>query len=63
MVEPLITMEEAQKRESGAFVERTFSGSLPGFLAAFLGGKKLSSEEAEELKRLIDSHSEQKGGR
>ncbi len=63
VVEPLITMEEAQKRESGAFVERTFSGSLPGFLAAFLGGKKLSSEEAEELKRLIDSHSEQKGGR
>lgn len=55
-------MEEAQKRESGAFVERTFSGSLPGFLAAFLGGKKLSAKEADELKKLIDSHREQEGG-
>ena len=62
VVEPLISMEEAQKRESGAFVERTFSGSLPGFLAAFLGGKKLSAKEADELKKLIDSHREQEGG-
>ncbi len=56
VVEPLISREEAQKQESDAFVERTFSGSLPGFLAAFLGGKKLSDREAEELKNLIDRY-------
>ena len=28
--------------------------SLPRFVAAFLGERKLSEEEAEELKRLID---------
>ena len=58
VVEPLVSKEEVQAQESDAFVERTFSGSLPGFLAAFLGGKKLSGEEAEELKNLIDNYRE-----
>ena len=55
VVEPLVSREEVQARESDAFVERTFGGSLPGFLAAFLGSRKLSEKEAEELKKLIDS--------
>lgn len=58
VVEPLVSREEVQAQESDAFVERTFAGSLPGFLAAFLGGKKLSGEEAEELKNLIDNYRE-----
>ncbi len=59
VVVPLCTKEEVQASESGAFVERTFSGSLPQFLAAFLGGRqKLSKEEADELKNLIDSYHE-----
>lgn len=58
VVEPLVTREEVQKQESDAFVERTFAGSLPGFLTAFLGGKKLSAKEAEELKNLIDHYRE-----
>lgn len=58
VVEPLVTKEEVQRQESDAFVERTFAGSLPGFLTAFLGGKKLSAREAEELKALIDNYRE-----
>ena len=58
VVEPLVTREEVQAQESGAFVERTFGGSLPGFLTAFLGGRKLSAKEAEELKQLIDTYQE-----
>lgn len=58
VVEPLVSREEVQAQESDAFVERTFAGSLPGFLAAFLGGKKLSQKEAEELKELIDNYRE-----
>ena len=54
VVTPLVTQEEVQAKESDEFVERTFSGSLPGFLTAFLGNKKLSGKEAEELKKLID---------
>lgn len=56
VVVPLVTREEVQAQESDAFVERTFAGSLPGFLTAFLGGKKLSDREAEELKKLIDHY-------
>jgi len=53
-----IPREQVQSSESRQFVERTFDGSLPGFLAAFLGGKTISEQEAAELKRLIDAHKE-----
>lgn len=48
-----VTAEAAEE-----FVEKTFSGSLPSFLTAFMGGRTLSVREAEELKRLIDAHRE-----
>ena len=58
IVTSLIPQEQVQAYASEHFVERTFEGSLPGFLAAFLGGKVISEQEAEALKRLIDSHKE-----
>ena len=45
----LISKEEVQAAESAYFIERTFDGSLPGFVAAFLGGRKIYDEQAEEL--------------
>lgn len=56
LVTPLVSRDQVQRQESNYFVERTFHGSLPGFVAAFLGGKTLSEREAEELKALIDQH-------
>lgn len=58
IVTPLVEKETCQAVESDYFVERTFGGSLPKFIASFLGGKRLSEQEAQELKRLIDSHKE-----
>lgn len=58
MVTMVVPREQVEAQTAEAFVESTFSGSLPGFLAAFMGGKKLSMQEAEELKRLIDAHKE-----
>ena len=58
VVTSLIPREQIQKSESQQFVQRTFGGSLPGFIAAFLGGDKLSGQEAEELKAMIDQHRE-----
>lgn len=55
-VTALVEREQVQRQESNAFVERTFQGSLPRFVAAFLGGKQLSEREAQELKELIDQH-------
>lgn len=59
LVSVRITKERVQAEESDYFVERTFDGSLPGFLAAFLGGRTLSEQEAEKLKQMIDAHKEQ----
>ena len=58
IVSVLIEKERVQADESNYFVDRTFEGSLPGFLTAFLGGKKLSSEEADEIRKLIDEYSD-----
>ncbi len=58
IVTSIIPRERVQAHASEHFVTETFRGSLPGFLAAFLGDKTISQEEAEELKRLIDAHRE-----
>lgn len=58
VVRSLVSREDMQAAESEYLVERSFSGSLPSFLVAFLGGKTISKNEAEELKRLIDEHQE-----
>lgn len=52
----LVAKEACQAVETDYFVERTFGGLLPGFLAAFLNSKKLSDAEAAEIKRMIDEH-------
>ena len=54
LVTSLVKKEDVQRYESQAVVEKWFGRSLPRFVAAFLGERKLSEEEAEELKRLID---------
>jgi len=53
-----IPREKVQADESNYFVERTFDGSLPGFLTAFLGGKTISEKEAERIKNMIDSYTD-----
>lgn len=58
VVTTLITKEELQSYRSEQFMENTFSGSLPCFLTAFFGDRKISEKEAEKLKKLIDSHKE-----
>lgn len=55
-VSVLIEKNRVQADESEYFVERTFGGSLPQFLTAFLQGKKISEKEAEKIKALIDEH-------
>lgn len=59
VVSVLVPKERVQEDESTYFVERTFGGSLPGFLTAFLGNKKLSDREVEELEQLIAAHREE----
>jgi BlaI family penicillinase repressor len=58
VVTSLIGREEFYAQQSRSYVENTFGGSLPKFLTAFIGGKKLGAREAEELKKLIDGYKE-----
>lgn len=51
-----ISREEFAERQSREFVDESFGGSLPRFLAAFTSRKKLSAEEVEQLQRLIDQN-------
>lgn len=57
VVTAMVSKDACQAVETDYFVERTFGGSLPKFLAAFLGNRTISEEEAEEIRQLIDSHS------
>ena len=50
----LISKQDFYAVQSEQFVEETFSGSLPAFLAAFTTRKKLSDAEIHELQKLID---------
>lgn len=58
VVSSVINRDEYYAKQSARFVEDTFGGSLPKFLAAFIGVKKISNQQAEELKRLIDDYKE-----
>lgn len=50
----LLSKEEFSARQSEDFIAETFDGSLPKFLAAFTGRKKLTETEIDALQRLID---------
>mgnify|MGYP003303846640 CR=1 FL=1 len=50
----LFTKEEFFARHSEAYVQENFGGSLPAFLAAFSTHKKLSENEIDEMKKLIE---------
>ncbi len=54
VVTSLVKKSQVEKYESEAVVERSFGGSLPAFIAAFLDGRKISPEEAEEVKAMIE---------
>ena len=58
IVRALVSREEAEASRVEELVEETFQGNLPAFIAAFARGRKLSRQEATELKALIDSYEE-----
>ena len=52
----LISREGMQAQESCRFVENTFGGSLPAFLAAFTSERKLSDREVDDIRRMIEAY-------
>lgn len=59
IVTTLISKEEVQKSRLEEMVEETFEGSMPAFVAAFSRSKKLTKQEVDQLKALIDFYEEE----
>lgn len=59
-VTSILSQREFQSRQSRRFVEDTFSGSLPAFIAAFAESGDLSDSDISEIRRMIDEYG---GGR
>lgn len=57
-VKVLMTKEEFGAAQSEKFVQDTFDGSLPAFLAAFTKRKQLTKKEIDEIRAMIDSFEE-----
>ncbi len=57
-VTALVTREQIGRYEGEALLEKSFDGSLPAFLSAFLQGKKLTKQDALEIQKMIEEASE-----
>ena len=58
IVSSVISRNEFNASKSEKFVEDTFDGSLPAFIAAFISRKKISAKEADEIQKMIDEYKE-----
>ena len=57
-VTSLISKEQAQASRLEEMVEETFEGSIPAFIAAFSKSRKLTKQEVQELRQLINDYEE-----
>ena len=57
-VTSLISKDEFFALQSKNFVDETFEGSLPAFIAAFTKKQTLSKKEIEEIRKMIDAYGE-----
>ncbi len=51
----LMSREQYYSMQSMRVVQESFDGSLPAFVAAFTSGRKLSPQEADEIRKIIES--------
>ncbi|NLM44748.1 MAG: BlaI/MecI/CopY family transcriptional regulator [Clostridiales bacterium] len=54
----LMSRDEFLTLQGEMFLEESFEGSLPRFIAAFTRHKKLSDKEVQEIQKLIDGYRE-----
>lgn len=59
VVSSIVSREAFYAAKSGQFVDETFKGSLPAFIAAFASDKKLSRKEVDEIQQMIDEFREE----
>ena len=57
-VRALLTREEFYAAAGARFVQESYNGSLPAFVAAFAVRQSLSAEDVAALRRIIDAYPE-----
>ena len=60
IVSSIISREQFYSAKSEKFVDDTFQGSLPAFIAAFTTNKKLTTKDIDEIQKMIDQAKEEK---
>lgn len=60
VVTALVTREQFYAMQSEKFVQETYDGSLPAFIAAFTRRKAISPQDLAEIRRMLDAY-EQEG--
>jgi BlaI family penicillinase repressor len=55
MCHALIAKEDVQETETNELINKIYDGSVDKLFAALLGRKKLSTEQIEKLKQIVDS--------
>ena len=59
LVSSRISRDSFYALQSEKYVDDSFQGSLPAFLAAFTRRKSLSPEEISQIRRMIDAYGEE----
>ena len=50
----LVTQEQVQQEETQELIDRLFDGSADALFASLLGSKRVSEEQMQRLRRMID---------
>jgi BlaI family transcriptional regulator, penicillinase repressor len=55
---PLVAEEECVKVESQSFLDKVFGGEINVAIANFIEGKKMSKQQIEQLRKMLDEKEE-----
>ena len=54
MCSALVSKEQVQQEETQELIDKVFDGSADKLFASLLGGRRISREQLEQLRRMID---------
>ena len=54
MCRALVSKEQVQQEETQELIDKVFDGSADKLFASLLGGRRISREQLEQLRRMID---------
>lgn len=54
MCRALVSKEQVQQEETQELIDKVFDGSADKLFASLLGGRRVSAEQLERLRRMID---------